>query len=114
MGLGLNLTSIYCLLCVLSVLSGKRSLTGAQTCPAAFQRKITQRWSGCRKARQKNDAKFIAAARELRDRYLEQVNSGGAAGTLLPAANGKYNVSRQLEAPPAPAQIKPAALLDAA
>jgi hypothetical protein len=35
-----------------------------------------------------------AAARELRDRYLEQMN----AGLLLPpAAQGKYDVSRALE-----------------
>ena len=43
----------------------------------------------------KNDPKLVAAARELRDRYLEQVNSE----RLLPAANGKYDVSRQLHAP---------------
>jgi hypothetical protein len=51
-----------------------------------------------RAARQKNDPKYIAAARELRDRYLEQVNSGGA-DRMLPAggAHGKYDVSRQLE-----------------
>jgi hypothetical protein len=42
--------------------------------------------------KEKNDPKFIAAARELRDRYLEQVN----AQRLLPGANGKYDVSRQI------------------
>ncbi len=36
----------------------------------------------------KNDPKFIAAARELRDRYLEQFNSG------LIASGGKYQVGR--------------------
>lgn len=44
--------------------------------------------------RQKNDPKYVKAARELRDRYLEEVNTG----RMLPAANGKYDVSRQLEA----------------
>ena len=43
-------------------------------------------------ARQRNDPKYIAAARELRDRYLEQVN----ADRLLPSASGKYDVSRQI------------------
>ena len=52
----------------------------------------------------------VAAARELRDRYLDGVNSG----RVLPAAHGKYDVSRQLAAgtPPAPAPV--VALLDAA
>lgn len=48
------------------------------------------------KPRQKNDPKFVAAARELRDRYLEQVNGD----RLLPGAHGKYDVSRQLAASP--------------
>ena len=40
----------------------------------------------------KNDPKLVGAARELRDRYLEEVN----AGRFLPGpgANGKYDVSR--------------------
>jgi len=59
--------------------------------------------------RQKNDPQYIAAARELRDRYLEQVNTGQL---LPPAANGKYDVSRQLDA--APTQLKTTNLLDAA
>jgi hypothetical protein len=46
-----------------------------------------------RKPRQKNDPKYVAAARELRDRFLEQVNTE----RLLPAAHGKYDVSRQLD-----------------
>lgn len=45
-----------------------------------------------RAPRQKHDPKFIAAARELRDRYLDEVNSGNM---LLPAS-GKYEVGRQL------------------
>jgi hypothetical protein len=60
----------------------------------------------------KNDPKLVAAARELRDRYTEQIN----AGLLLPpSANGKYDVSRQLEAAPSSMKITPAvALLEAA
>lgn len=38
----------------------------------------------------KNDPKLIAAARELRDRWLEKVNSG----QYLPEATGKYEISR--------------------
>ena len=41
----------------------------------------------------KADPKLVAAARELRDRYLEQFN----AGRVLPAA--KYQVSRQIDGP---------------
>jgi hypothetical protein len=46
------------------------------------------------KRKRKNDPKFVAAARELRDRYLEHLNAGGAA---LPSY-GKYDVSRMLPA----------------
>jgi GNAT superfamily N-acetyltransferase len=47
------------------------------------------------KPRQKNDPKLVAAARDLRDRYLEHYN----AERLLPSAQGKYDVSRALAAP---------------
>ena len=63
-----------------------------------------------KKPRQKNDPKYVEAARELRDRYLEQVN----ADRMLPAAQGKYDVSRQLEAGGAPSSLKQAPLLEAA
>ena len=56
----------------------------------------------------KNDPKLVAAARELRDRYIEQIN----ADRLLTAAHGKYDVSRQLEA--APSTLKQTPLLKAA
>jgi hypothetical protein len=52
--------------------------------------------------------RYEAAARELRDRYLEQVN----ADRLLPAANGKYDVSRQVES--ASSTLKQTPLLEAA
>ena len=45
-----------------------------------------------KKLKQKNDPKLIAAARELRDRWLEQVN----AGQYLPGPTGKYDVSKTL------------------
>jgi hypothetical protein len=61
-----------------------------------------------RAPRMKNDQKYLAAARELRDRYLEQVNTE----RLLPGAQGKYDVSRQLEA--APSELKQTPLLKAA
>ena len=66
-----------------------------------------------KRERFKNDPKLIAAARELRDRYLEEVN----ADRLLPAANGKYDVSRQLEAAPSALKVESipgARLLEAA
>ena len=43
-----------------------------------------------KRAKRKNDPKLVAAARELRDRWLEQVNASPLAG------GGKYNVSRQV------------------
>ena len=62
----------------------------------------------------RNDPKLVEAARELRDRYIEQINSGGAGMLLPPSANGKYDVSRQLEAAPSAMQIEKARLLEAA
>jgi hypothetical protein len=59
----------------------------------------------------KNDPTLVEAARELRDRYIEQIN----AGLLLPpSANGKYDVSRQLEAAPSAMKVAPVAMLEAA
>jgi len=51
------------------------------------------------------DPKLVSAARELRDRYLEQVNTADAANEtpLLPA--GKYDVARQFAPPPAAPSI---------
>lgn len=45
----------------------------------------------------RNDPKLVAAARELRDRYMEQINEGLR---LPPGACGKYEVSRSLEEAP--------------
>jgi hypothetical protein len=67
-----------------------------------------------RKEKQKNDPKYVAAARELRDRFLEEVNTPGS-DLLLPAAHGKYDVSRQLAAGSfAPTKLQADRLLDAA
>jgi hypothetical protein len=49
----------------------------------------------------------------LRDRYLEQINSGGER-MLPPVAHGKHDVSRQLEAAPSAMKGVPVALLEAA
>lgn len=50
------------------------------------------------KPRVKNDPKYVAAARELRDRYLEQVNGPDGERLLLTqtTATPKYDVSRLL------------------
>jgi hypothetical protein len=61
-----------------------------------------------KKPKAKNDPKLVAAARELRDRWLEHINSGAK----LLDAQGKYDVSRQLESragEPATAGVLPAA-----
>jgi len=47
--------------------------------------------------KEKIDPKYLAAGRELRDRYLEQFNSG----LVLPG--GKYEVSKALPQPTEPA-----------
>ena len=62
--------------------------------------------------RMKNDPKLVAAAREFRDRYLDEVN----AGRMLPSANGKYDVSRlpHPELEPGLSTVHHARLLDAA
>jgi hypothetical protein len=48
-----------------------------------------------KKPKRKNDPTHVAAARELRDRYLEHLAANPSA-ELLPA-RGKYDVSRALE-----------------
>jgi hypothetical protein len=61
-----------------------------------------------KRVKQKNDPRLIAAARELRDRWLEQVNSGQVSG------EGKYDISRQLPGGAAgvtAALVKPTPLL---
>ena len=61
-----------------------RRLAGASQAQAAKEKKPGG-------AKQKNDPKLVAAARELRDRYLEQFN----AGLVLPA--GKYQEWKLLD-----------------
>lgn len=52
--------------------------------PAAARRRV--------KPKAKNDPRLVAAARELRDRWLEQVGNGGS-GLI---AGGKYDATRQI------------------
>src|SRR5688572_33420086 len=54
------------------------------------------------KPKVKNDPRLVAAARELRDRWLEHVNAGE---TLIEGA-AKYDVSRSLVAPSASIELK--------
>jgi hypothetical protein len=61
----------------------------------------------------KNDPKMVEAARELRDRYIEQINAAPGL-LLLPSANGKYDVSRQLQAAPSAMKIESVPMLEAA
>jgi hypothetical protein len=59
-----------------------------------------------RRKAKKADPAMIAAARELRDRWLDEVN----AGRFLPAGNGKYAVGRAIGGPAADAtRLLPAA-----
>ena len=44
-----------------------------------------------RKAKSKNDPRLVAAARELRDRWLEHVNVDGGADLV---SDGKYDLTR--------------------
>ncbi len=47
----------------------------------------------------KPDPAQVAAARELRDRWLEKVNAPGGASRMIPS-QGKYEVSKQFGPPP--------------
>jgi hypothetical protein len=77
--------------------------------PGTPEAKAAQKAEKPKREKFKNDPKVVEAARELRDRYIEQIN----AGLLLPpSACGKYDVSRQLEA--APSAMKQTPLLNAA
>jgi hypothetical protein len=57
-----------------------------------------------------NDPKLVSAARDLRDKAMEHINSQ----KVLPSAYGKYDVSRQLEAPSTPTTPATLALPEAA
>ena len=62
-----------------------------------------------RKPAAKNDPKHVSAARELRDRYLEHVNSRG----FELSGEEKYEVGRSLPAPATHAAAQPVAALPA-
>ena len=51
-----------------------------------------------KREKQKNDPKLVAAARELRDRWLEHVSDG----RVLAGSQGKYAVGRSLDVRPHP------------
>jgi hypothetical protein len=55
------------------------------------------------KPQAKNDPKMIAAARELRDRWLEKVNSG----EHIPQIVAKYDVRRSVGGTVSPALASP-------
>jgi hypothetical protein len=55
----------------------------------------------------KNDPMLVAAARELRDRWLERVNSQ----PLPTGRSGKYDVSREFEPGPKELKLPPLPLL---
>ena len=63
---------------------------------AVSEQKPKEKKAPEKRVRPKNDTKLVAAARELRDRWLEHVNAGGS---LLESA-GKYDVARVLPAAP--------------
>ena len=54
--------------------------------PATVAEKPTK----CKRKKVKNDPKFVAAARELRDRWMEQVNGG----KIEMIGNGKYELGK--------------------
>jgi hypothetical protein len=57
------------------------------TAPSVIEEKVEKKE---KKPKVKNDPQLVAAARELKDRWLEQVNGG----LYLPMGNGKYEGSR--------------------
>ena len=71
--------------------------------PSVIEEKLAKQE---KKPKVKNDPRLVAAARKLKDRWLEQVNGG----LYLPMANGKYEVSRGIESQ---VTLEPAGLLAA-
>ena len=68
-------------------------LSFAEPVPAASAiKKPVEKPTKARRTKVKVDPKLKEAAREFRDRYLEQVNEGG----YLLASAGKYDLTRQL------------------
>jgi hypothetical protein len=73
----------------------------ATTVPSVIEEKVEVKE---KKPKQKNDPRLVAAARELKDRWLEEINSG----QYLPMANGKYEVCRGIEGPRQEMILEPA------
>src|SRR5262245_41769795 len=86
----------------------KRVLAGGLTFAApAVAKEKPQR---AKKPKIKNDPKYVAAARELRDRWLERVNEDPAILEAAHSSTAKYDLSRQIEsAQPAPVMMLPEA-----
>ena len=62
-----------------------------------------------KRAKVKADPRHVAAARELRDRYLEQFNAGGGADSAKGLGSGKYEVAKAIEARPVAMLLEQAA-----
>jgi hypothetical protein len=76
---------------------------GLRFAPAPVAGAVVEKAKPEPKLRQKNDPRLVAAARELKDRWLEEVNTG----RYLPVSNGKYEVARLLPATGARAEGEP-------
>ncbi len=84
--------------------NARRALSGLSFVPAVVGGVEKPKPQKPKREKVKADPKHVAAARELRDRYLEHVNAD--AGALL--SQGKYAIARQLGGP---AMIAPDTLL---
>jgi hypothetical protein len=85
---------------------GLRFAVRSETLPApALKRACPEQSRREPKKKVKNDPRFVAAARELRDRWLEKVNADP--GALRLNGRGKYQVCRQIEAAPPEANQAP-------
>jgi hypothetical protein len=65
---------------------------GLRFAPPASPETKTEKPKREKKPKIENDPKYVAAARELRDRWLEKVNAEPA----LLTSRGKYELSRQI------------------
>jgi hypothetical protein len=74
----------------------------SEVAPAAAKTAKNAKAAKIAKPKAKIDARFLAAGRELRDRYLEHVN----AGAMMLEAAGKYDVTRALPESPSQSAIR--------
>ena len=79
-----------------TVSAGGLHFGSANTAPASGRVPSPEAKAKVKKPRPaKNDPKLVAAARELRDRWLEQ--AAASPGLIEQSANGKYAVARKVE-----------------